>query len=224
MTLDICRFPQLTASDREILGHGEEVLVVITQMNTAIVYFPVADSDATLTGIAGPALQQWRDAAVEAGAIVVDARPCDPDKYLSLVVRGPMVAVGASRARLIDGTARLALLSRPAGLRPELRGGRRHDLQCQAGAQGRRMTIGQLESLAGIGPSHEERAAFWRPFAKLPGVSGFKLGCEELRRMARIQAEETDCPRLRRPSQISRLDVDQIRNDGRVHPPFRPLS
>lgn len=56
------------------------------------------------------------------------------------------------------------------------------------------MTIGQLERLAGIGPSHEERAVFWQPFARLPGASGFKLGCEELRRLAGIRPPEDGRP------------------------------
>lgn len=104
MILDRSRFPQLSASDREILERGENVLVLLTQMNTAVAHFAVGEDDTSLTGIAGPALDEWREAGTEAGAIVVDARPCDPEAYLGLVIRGPMVAMGASRARLIDGT------------------------------------------------------------------------------------------------------------------------
>lgn len=43
------------------------------------------------------------------------------------------------------------------------------------------MSIGTLERRAGIGPSDEERRAYWLPFAPL-GDGAFKAGVTELRR------------------------------------------
>lgn len=43
-------------------------------------------------------------------------------------------------------------------------------------------TIGELERLAGIGPTHNDRAAFWEPFSRL-GVAGLDAGVAELHRL-----------------------------------------
>lgn len=104
MSLDTIHLAQLDERDRQILRQGPDVLVVISQMGTAMVYFATEQGDAVLSGIAGVALHQWHAAAIEAGVVVVDARPCDPDAYLDRMVHGPMVAVGPGKARLIDGT------------------------------------------------------------------------------------------------------------------------
>ncbi len=42
-------------------------------------------------------------AAIEAGVTVIDARECEIDAYRSLVICGPMVAVGPLRVWRIDG-------------------------------------------------------------------------------------------------------------------------
>lgn len=60
------------------------------------------------------------------------------------------------------------------------------------------MSIGELEPLAGIGPSEAERAAFWKPYAKLPGALGLKMGCDEMRRLARVKEAEKERPRSRK--------------------------
>lgn len=49
-------------------------------------------------------------------------------------------------------------------------------------------SLARLEQLAGIGADRESRAAFWRPFARLPARDTIEAGCVELRRMARRAA------------------------------------
>ncbi|WP_457578172.1 hypothetical protein [Ensifer adhaerens] len=44
-------------------------------------------------------------------------------------------------------------------------------------------TIGELERRAGIGPSSEERTAFWMQFHHLDGVECLKAGVAELERL-----------------------------------------
>ena len=44
-------------------------------------------------------------------------------------------------------------------------------------------TIGFLEESAGIGPTHDERFAFWRQFSHL-GAGAFDAAVKELNRMA----------------------------------------
>lgn len=44
-------------------------------------------------------------------------------------------------------------------------------------------TLGDLEKEAGIGPSHDERFAFWYRFKDLPTEDVLKSGVDELRRM-----------------------------------------
>lgn len=52
--------------------------------------------------------------------------------------------------------------------------------------------IGQLERLAGVGDTQEERAAFWLPFAGLPARESLDAGVRELRAriLSRIEAGE----------------------------------
>lgn len=54
-------------------------------------------------------------------------------------------------------------------------------------------TIGELERLAGVGASHEERFAFWRQFAHV-GEGAFEAARDELYR--RIDARFVGCARL----------------------------
>jgi hypothetical protein len=43
-------------------------------------------------------------------------------------------------------------------------------------------SIGDLERLAGIPPTPEDRTAFWLPFSHLPGASALDAGVAELKR------------------------------------------
>jgi hypothetical protein len=52
----------------------------------------------------------------------------------------------------------------------------------------RTRSIGDLERLAGIGSSREDRAAFWLPFSALPARETLDAGCAELRRRVRLTA------------------------------------
>lgn len=104
MATDPIRFPLLTVHDLKILSRGPEVLLSISQIGSGTVYFPTELGDATLSGITSEALDQWRQAAIECGAIVVDGRSCDCDTYIDLIISGPMPAVGPGKSRLIDGT------------------------------------------------------------------------------------------------------------------------
>lgn len=54
-------------------------------------------------------------------------------------------------------------------------------------------TIGEVEKMAGIGPSHDERFAFWRQFAHL-GDNAFQAGRAEL--YARIAAKAHSTPEV----------------------------
>lgn len=49
-------------------------------------------------------------------------------------------------------------------------------------------SVGVLERLAGIGPSDDERYAFWKAFSALPGSQGLDAGVAELKRRIRAQA------------------------------------
>ena len=50
---------------------------------------------------------------------------------------------------------------------------------------GRIRSIGDLERAAGLGASHLDRFAFWRPFAKVsPPGAALDAGCRELQRLA----------------------------------------
>ena len=49
-------------------------------------------------------------------------------------------------------------------------------------------SIGALERLAGIGPTLDERAAFWNPFMTLPAAAGLDAGVAELKRRIRAAA------------------------------------
>ncbi|MDK1389636.1 hypothetical protein QN224_30125 [Sinorhizobium sp. 8-89] len=57
-------------------------------------------------------------------------------------------------------------------------------------------TIGELERMAGIGSSAEERTAFWIRFHHLDGVACLKAGVAELERLV---AEKEVRPVARRP-------------------------
>lgn len=52
--------------------------------------------------------------------------------------------------------------------------------------EGETMTIGELERRAGVGPTVEDRAAFWRPFDRLPAGEVIDAGADALRRAARL--------------------------------------
>ena len=52
-------------------------------------------------------------------------------------------------------------------------------------------SIGALERLAGIGSTQYERAAFWKPYCKMPGAEGLDAGVSELKRRIRAQAQPT---------------------------------
>ena len=47
------------------------------------------------------------------------------------------------------------------------------------------MTLGELERRAGVGPSIEDRAAFWRPFHDLPATEVIDAGTTALRQATR---------------------------------------
>lgn len=47
--------------------------------------------------------------------------------------------------------------------------------------KGTPMTIGELEKRAGVGPTVEDRAAFWRPFHHLPATEVIDAGARALR-------------------------------------------
>ncbi len=78
-------------------------------------------------------------------------------------------------AKLRRDEARLAKIVQPAEHPIE------HELR-------RTRTIGDLERLAGIGSSREDRAAFWLVFSTLPARETLDAGCEMLRRMVRLAA------------------------------------
>ena len=46
----------------------------------------------------------------------------------------------------------------------------------------RASSIGEIERLAGIPPTVEDRTAFWLPFSHLPGASALDAGVAELKR------------------------------------------
>lgn len=48
------------------------------------------------------------------------------------------------------------------------------------------MTIGDLEKRAGVGSTVEDRAAFWKPFHRLPATEVIDAGASALRRAARL--------------------------------------
>ncbi len=63
---------------------------------------------------------------------------------------------------------------------------RQHDVYEQIEAQIRAAgSIGELEQLAGIGRSQEERATFWQPYCKLRGAAALDEGVAELKRRIR---------------------------------------
>ncbi len=49
-------------------------------------------------------------------------------------------------------------------------------------------SIGDLERLAGVGASRDDRAAFWMAFSALPARETLDAGCAELRRRIRLAA------------------------------------
>ena len=51
-------------------------------------------------------------------------------------------------------------------------------------------SIGQLERLAGIGQSHDERYAFWAKYSALPGSESLDVGVAELKRLIRAKADQ----------------------------------
>ena len=50
----------------------------------------------------------------------------------------------------------------------------------------RPMTLGELENRAGVGPTLEDRAAFWKPFHHLPAAEVVDAGVTALRHAARL--------------------------------------
>ncbi|ACM39300.1 conserved hypothetical protein (plasmid) [Allorhizobium ampelinum S4] len=68
-------------------------------------------------------------------------------------------------------------------------------------------TIGDLERRAGIGPSREERAAFWLRFRHLDGIACLKAGVAELERLIAMKkaAEPTAELTERKSSRRNRL-------------------
>lgn len=63
---------------------------------------------------------------------------------------------------------------------------RRNDLHEQIEAQIRLAgSIRELEQLAGIGRSHDERSAFWESYCKLRGAAALDEGVAELKRRIR---------------------------------------
>lgn len=52
----------------------------------------------------------------------------------------------------------------------------------------RTRSIGDLERLAGLGTSRDDRAAFWLDFSSLPAREVLDAGCAELRRRIRSAA------------------------------------
>lgn len=54
----------------------------------------------------------------------------------------------------------------------------------------RKGTVGYLEAEAGIGPTHDERFAFWVQFAPL-GDKAFAAAVAELERLAEVRRRET---------------------------------
>ncbi|WP_245424450.1 hypothetical protein [Sinorhizobium sp. BJ1] len=60
-------------------------------------------------------------------------------------------------------------------------------------------TIGDLEREAGIGPTSQERAAFWRQFHHLEGKACLDAGVAELKRLIAAKVARTDgVPETRR--------------------------
>lgn len=104
MTIDFDRFPLLDAYDRQILAKRAEVLVFVAAAGTITVHFPIGDGDTTLTGLAPDHRDQFMVAAREAGATVVDCRPCDYDIFLLTALFAPFPAIGPCKRLWIDGS------------------------------------------------------------------------------------------------------------------------
>ncbi len=64
---------------------------------------PTETASASWSGFSQALIEQLIPAAIEAGVTVIDARECPIEPYRKLVVCGPLVAVGPSRAWRIDG-------------------------------------------------------------------------------------------------------------------------
>lgn len=63
-------------------------------------------------------------------------------------------------------------------------------------------TIGDLERQAGIGPTAQERAAFWRQFHHLDGTACLDAGVAELKRLIAAKTDRAEAvpePRRRAP-------------------------
>ncbi|GGE01868.1 hypothetical protein GCM10011390_20890 [Aureimonas endophytica] len=111
MALDPARFPLV---DAEILDGimQPDVLLKIGPGSSAVLYMPTVNADRTWSGFSLAEVDQLLPAAIEAGATVIDARKCSEDDYRSLVICGPMVAVGPMKTWRITGE-RHALSSLP---------------------------------------------------------------------------------------------------------------
>ncbi|MBB3999876.1 hypothetical protein [Aureimonas pseudogalii] len=102
MPLDPTRFPLVYP---EILDHIQQpdVLLQIGPSQRASLGCPTETASTSWSGFSMAMLEQLIPAAIEAGVTVIDARECEIDAYCSLVICGPMVAVGPSKAWRIDG-------------------------------------------------------------------------------------------------------------------------
>lgn len=103
MALDPHRFPLL--SDEIIASLQQpDVLLEVSVRETAVLHVPTETAHSSTSGFCGAELEQLIEAATGAGAVVIDARPCDIDAFVSLVITGPMPAVGPMKRWRIDGS------------------------------------------------------------------------------------------------------------------------
>lgn len=103
MALDPTRFPLLCAELLKIIQQPD-VLLQISFRGSGSLEYPTKTASASWGTFFDAKLDQLIEASIEAGVTVIDGRPCDVDAYVSLVIGGPMVAVGPSRRWRIDGT------------------------------------------------------------------------------------------------------------------------
>lgn len=102
MALDPARYPLVRP---EILDgiQQPDVLLQVGPHFYANLEIPTETASCSWSGFSEAMIDQLIPAAIEAGVTVIDARECEIDAYRQLVICGPMVAVGPSRAWRIDG-------------------------------------------------------------------------------------------------------------------------
>ncbi|MBB4000895.1 hypothetical protein [Aureimonas pseudogalii] len=100
--MDPTRFPLVRPDILEAIQQPD-VLLQIGPSYIASLEVPTQTASASWSGFSQALIEQLVPAAIEAGVTVIDARECPIEPYRKLVVCGPMVAVGPSRAWRIDG-------------------------------------------------------------------------------------------------------------------------